>query len=128
MAKIDMQKIRRINDSCANGFQVDLSYMAAWGEVEIRKDIAIDPEENTLISAKLMFNDTFKNYRKIGVEPVLRLDKLVRTSNGSGFYRVLFVYSANIGDMITRRNNKLLCNLTANYPDEKILELAGISK
>lgn len=119
MARITVEQINKINAKCKNGFELDINAAVLRGEKRLEKDIRLD-DSGVIYRCTLKFREECERFKVIGVYPVLDIDKLVpgRTEH---VYQVLYISSEKLGDIATRRNMKILQDLTANYPDDKLI-------
>ena len=121
MAKITKDQVNKINAKCKNGFTLSLYTAIIHGEKCLEKDIQLD-DSGVLYRATLRFKEKYEKFRTIGVYPVLDIEKYVpcKTEN---MYQVLDVRSEKLGEIVNRRSVKVLQDLTADYPDEKLISL-----
>lgn len=119
MARITVEQINKINAKCKNGFELDLNAALLRGEKRLEKDIRLD-DSGIIYRCTLRFLEKCERFKVIGVYPVLDIDKLVPGMT-EYVYQVLYISSEKLGDMVTRRSMKILQDLTANYPDDKLI-------
>jgi len=120
MAKITVDQIKKFNGACKNDFILDVRQLALWGEKTCVKEIETG-ENGVLYRFTLEYKEVHENYRKIGVIPVLTIDRM--TPLHSGLYSSVMVKREEVGEMTSRKNAKLLQSLTADYTDEVIKRL-----
>ena len=119
MAKITKDQIDKINAKCKNGFKLSLFAAVIHGEKQLEKDIQLG-DSGIIYRFTLKFREECERFRGIGVYPVLDIDKLVPTGTAT-MYSVLNIGSEKLGDMVARRSIKALQDLTADYPDDKLI-------
>lgn len=121
MAKITKDQVNKINAKCKNGFTLSLYTAIIHGEKCLEKDIRID-DSGILYRVSLRFKEKYDEFRAIGVYPVLEIEKYVPCKT-EDVYQVLGVRSEKLGEIVNRRSMKVLQDLTADYPDEKLVSL-----
>ena len=121
MAKITKDQVNKINAKCKNGFTLSLYTAIIHGEKCLEKDIRID-DSGILYRVSLRFKEKYEEFRAIGVYPVLEIEKYVPCKT-EDVYQVLGVRSEKLGEIVNRRSMKVLQDLTADYPDEKLVSL-----
>lgn len=111
--KINRDQYNKINEGCENGFTLDLFQCVAWGVKRLSKEVEIENGER--IRVDLDFNEVTENgksySKKLGVKPVYIVSKLYPTHT-ENMYRVYREKSADLGEMIPRRNMKKLQELS----------------
>lgn len=123
MASITIEAIRKINNSCSNGFQFDIQDYRQLGDKNLSKTIPI--EENKLIKATLFFKEEITDYRQTGQKiPVLNVS--VWTKSGESI-----MWSSGMGKFhhyrdkkCPRRNMSILQEITAGISDDLIKSMA----
>lgn len=131
MANLTAKQYKDICSKCENGFTLDLNRITFWNEKQLTKMIQID--EKFYIEAVLWFHEETKregwSTYQIGVTPYLTINKLRDTAPGEKSnvkcYHTVQLSEQAVGEMIARRNMKVLCKLTAEYTEEKILSLVA---
>lgn len=118
MATITKGQVCRINEKCKNGFMLDVQTAVIWGRKDLVKEIILD-ESGVIYRFRLSFEEETENFTKIGVRPFLDIDKLIPAKT-PGIYCVTTLKTEILGDLLQRKNIKVLQNLTVNYPDEKV--------
>ena len=121
MAKITKDQVNKINAMCKNGFTLSLYAAMIHGEKWLEKDIQLD-DSGILYRITLRFKEKYDRFGTIGVYPVLDIEKYVPCKT-EGMYQVSDVRSEKLGEIVNRRSMKVLQDLTADYPDEKLISL-----
>lgn len=121
MAKVTKDQVNKINAKCKNGFTLSLYTAIIHGEKCLKKDIRLD-DSGVLYRVSLRFKEKYEKFRTIGVYPVLDIEKYVPCKT-EDMYQVLDVRSEKLGEIVNRRSMKVLQDLTADYPDEKLASL-----
>ena len=91
MANITRAEVDKINGNLKNGWQFDLrNFIFNQGDKAITRKIKLD--EQHFITAKLYFSETYKNFRREGLEISLNIshwtdEGAVATSHGLGLFR-----------------------------------------
>lgn len=121
MAKITIEQVKKFNAACKNGFVLDLEHLGIWGEKRCKKDFKID-DSGVLYTFILEFYEESKDFAKVGVYPVLVIEKLtpIRTD---GIYDVHYLKEKRLGETVKRKSVKVLQDLTANYTEEKAVSM-----
>lgn len=82
MANITKEQVEKINQKLHNGWTFDLwHFMTHSGEKTVCKKIALD--DTHFIEANLWFNETYKNFRRDGLEITLHISLFTGTLNGT---------------------------------------------
>lgn len=121
MAKITIEQVKKFNAACKNGFVLDLERLGIWGEKRCKKDFKID-DSGVLYTFILEFYEESKNFVKVGVYPVLVIEKLTPTRT-DGIYGVHCLKEKRLGETVKRKSVKVLQDLTANYTEEKAVSM-----
>ena len=100
---------------------LDLERLGIWGEKRCKKNFKID-DSGVLYTFILEFYEESKNFAKVGVYPVLVIEKLTPTST-DGVYDVHYLKEERLGETIKRKSVKVLQDLTANYTEEKAVSM-----
>ena len=113
MAKITKDQVNKINAKCKNGFTLSLYAAMIHGEKWLEKDIQLD-DSDVLYRITLRFKEKYDRFRTIGKYVPCKTEDM---------YQVLDVRSEKLGEIVNRRSMKVLQDLTADYPDEKLISL-----
>ena len=119
MATMTSEQAEKINARCSNDWKFDARrYIMHSGEKQLCKQIQLD--DTHVIRAEIYFQDTYKNFKRDGLEIVLHVDKLTLCGDfyhgGIGLFRSI-PYSKN------RRMFSDLEKLTAIIDDEYIMQM-----
>ena len=123
MASYTHEQIDRWNAKLKNGFKLDFQYLLNHNEKAATK--YLDLPNGKLLQARLIWNDVRDGHRYTGlVRPQLHLS--VWSSTGTGM-----MHSFGLGAFVeiteqtyTRRNWNEIVKLTADFTDDKIMEIA----
>lgn len=121
MASIIYAEIEKFNSKCFNGFQLNVERFCIWNEKVCVKEISID-DSGKIYRFTISFYESYKNFRKVGVEPTLTVDELT-PGHIEGIYTVKQIYSANLGDVQPRKSVKVLQKFTKDYPETRMQEI-----
>jgi hypothetical protein len=81
MPNITTAQVQKINKRLHNGWTFDLwHFMTHSGEKTVCKEIALD--DTHFIKASLYFSETYKNFRRDGLEITLHMARFTDTGNG----------------------------------------------
>lgn len=121
MAKITIEQVKKFNAACKNGFVLDLEHLEIWGKKRCRKNFKID-DSGVLYAFTLEFYEESKNFAKVGVYPVLVIEKLTPIGT-TGAHGVRYLKEERLGETVKRKSVKVLQDLTANYTEEKAVSM-----
>lgn len=81
MANITREQVEKINKRLHNNWTFDLWYFMMYsGEKTVCKKIALD--DTHFIKASLYFNETYRNFKRDGLEITLHMARFADTGNG----------------------------------------------
>lgn len=121
MANITIGQVKKFNAACKNGFMLDLERLGVWGEKRCKKNFKID-DSGVLYTFILEFYEESRNFVKVGVYPVLVIEKLIPTRT-DGVYDIHCLKEERLGETVKRKSVKVLQDLTANYTEEKAVSI-----
>lgn len=123
MASITIEAIKKINNSCSNGFQFDIQDYRQLGDKNLSRTIKID--ENKLIKATLYYQDEIIDHRTTGQRiPVLNVSIWTRSGNSTMWSSGLGKYHHYRDKKCPRRNMAVLQEITAEITDDLIKSMA----
>lgn len=130
MAKLTMDQVKKFNAKCENGFILDVEKAVIWNDKTCVKDVKIDDESGVVFRFIIEFIEKSERWQKVGVIPVLVVDKLIPTNKDDKdskyvMYRAIEMKRENLGEMVQRKSVKILQDLTKSFTDEKV---SGIIK
>lgn len=121
MANITREQVEKINKRLHNNWTFDLWYfMMHSGEKTVCKKIALD--DTHFIKASLYFNETYRNFKRDGLEITLHMARFTDIGNG-------MASSSGLGLFRTIPYNKVrksfadLQKLTAVIDDKYIIDI-----
>lgn len=125
MASIKIAELKKINAACKNDFELDLAYYLMHNEKRLEKHIDID--DYTKIEAVLDFDNVYEGTgwrrEKVGVKPVLKINRLTRRDTESACYLVTRIKEIDQGETTGRKSMKKLQDLSALFTTEIILDM-----
>lgn len=132
MPSITKEQIIKINSKCNNDFKLDVERYVVWGEKTLEKFIALDNEGKKLLRVKLEYypeyetikqpNGVLYNQRTGQELPTLHLS--VWNSTGTGMMTSHGLgMKMTVGEPQSRKVISILQKLTANYPNERVMEI-----
>lgn len=124
MASITIETIKKINNSCSNGFQFDIQDYRQLGDKNLSKTIKID--ENKLIKATLYYQDEIINHRETGQRiPVLNVSIWIESGESTMWSSGMGKYHHYRDKKCPRRNMAVLQEITAEITDDLIKDMAA---
>lgn len=120
--KITREQVKKINDKCSNGWQLDVRHAMIWSEKQLV--LQAPKSETEIVRGTLWWNEVHKDFRTIGKVPQLHLalyhtrpDSDMMTSYGLG-------KTITLGDTVNRASMKVLQDLTKRFTKDDLLRLA----
>lgn len=118
MASIKKETVIKYNNELKNNFKFDVQQCVLWNDKRATKNIEL--EENKILQVNIEFTERYENFNKT-IDLVIDLSEWTKkesiyTSFGLG-------YTQTIKTGFTRKNFKEIIKESANWTDEKILEL-----
>ena len=114
MSKITREQLQKINNSCQNGWRLDVQYFLFHNEKRLYKHIELD-NENYLEFA-LLYN--YKNQIKLSINKFYhKQNDTFAVSQGLGKSKILD------DTVATRKNTNNLIEFTKKLDDEQLMEI-----
>lgn len=120
--KITREQVKKINDKCSNGWQLDVRHAIICSEKQLV--LQAKKSETEIVRGTLWWNEVHENFRTIGKVPQLHLalyhtrpDSDMMTSYGLG-------KTITLGDTVNRASMKVLQDLTKKFTKDDLLRLA----
>lgn len=123
MAKLTKEQAIKWDKMLSNGYRFDVQNYLVWGDKHASLKIKL--AEGKLLEASLIYREEGSGFRKTGRQiPNIHLRLWdVNEEIGCGVSHGLGAYIP-VGEIQNNRNWKYLCALSAEYPAERIMELA----
>ena len=124
MASIKVEQLKKINSKCENGFTLDVFSTVVNDDKRLTKEIVIAGKDYKY-EAVLRFDTIYERFEKVGIQPVLVINKLsdIREGEKFTFSRVAELYKSAIGDITKRKSIKVLQDATKDFNDNAILDI-----
>lgn len=120
--KITSEQIKKINDKCSNGWQLDVRHAIICSEKQLV--LQAQKSETEIVRGTLWWNEVHKDFRTVGKVPQLHL-ALYHTKPGSDMMTSYGLgKTITLGDMVNRTSMKVLQDLTKNFTEDDLLRLA----
>ena len=120
--KITREQVKKINDKCSNGWQLDVRHAMIWSEKQLV--LQAQKSDTEIVRGTLWWNEVHKDFRTVGKVPQLHLalyhtrpDSDMMTSYGLG-------KTITLGDTVNRASMKVLQDLTKKFTKDDLLRLA----
>lgn len=120
--KITSEQIKKINDKCSNGWQLDVRHAIICSEKQLV--LQAQKSETEIVRGTLWWNEVHENFCTVGKVPQLHL-ALYHTKPGSDMMTSYGLgKTITLGDMVSRTSMKVLQDLTKNFTEDDLLRLA----
>lgn len=114
MSKLTREQLQKINNSCENGWRLDVQYFLFHNEKRLYKHIELDSEN--YLEFALLYN--YKNQIKLSINKFRhKQDDTFAVSEGLGKSKILD------STVATRKNTNKLIEFTKTLNDEKLIEI-----
>ena len=121
MASITRAEVEKINGKLANGWKFDIHhFLMHSGEKTVCRTINLD--DTHYIQASLWYSETYKNFRRDGLEITLHMARFTRTGNGMATSSGLGLFR-RIPYEKSRKSFANLEKLTAVIDDKYIMDI-----